>query len=259
MGTSDQQARYLARNLRVDPEWLEDEQPQRRVYLDDYSIDVYPVTNAQYGEFVEWMRQTHDHSRCHPEEPANWDHIAQFWNDPKWNSPTQPAVGMAWWDAYAYAAWAGKRLPTEAEWERAARGTDGRLWPWGDEWDPTRCNVRDGEYAGGPTPVGIYPTGASPVACEEMVRIYPTGASPVACEEMAGNVWEWCADWFAADYYQRKESLRNPTGPESGSVRVLRGGSWSNAPWIARCADRSWGVPAAGGDLRGFRCALSPP
>jgi hypothetical protein len=124
---------------------------------------------------------------------------------------------------------------------RAARGTDGRIWPWGNEWDRSKCNTSDGG-PGVTTPVGRY----------------PQGVSPYGCHDMAGNVWEWCADWFAEDYY-RRGPLRNPTGPESGSARVLRGGSWNNEPRFARCAIRGGDVPALRGDLRGFRCAPSPP
>jgi formylglycine-generating enzyme required for sulfatase activity len=226
--------------LQADPDWLKWEQPQRRVYLDAYYIDIYPVTNVQYGEFLAWMQRTRDHSRCHSDEPRGKDHTAQFWDDSKWNSPQQPVVGVDWWDAYAYAAWAGKRLPTEAEWEKAARGTDGRIWPWGNQWDRLKCNTFDG----GPhvtTPVGSYPQDVSPYGCHDMI----------------GNVWEWCADWFAEDYF-RRGPLRNPKGPESGSDCVLRGGSWSFEPWYARCAFRLRNIPASRLDSRGFRGARSP-
>jgi formylglycine-generating enzyme required for sulfatase activity len=241
MGTSDKQAEYLARTLRADRNWLKWEQPQRRIYLDAYYIDIYPVTNEQYGQFLAWILQSKDHSRCHPDEPRGKDHTARYWNDPKCNSPQQPVVGVDWWDSYAYAAWAGKRLPTEAEWEKAARGTDGRIWPWGNQWDKSQCNTSDGG-PGVTTPVGRY----------------PQGVSPYGCHDMAGNVWEWCADWFAEDYY-RRGPLRNPTGPERGSARVLRGGAWSFVPWYARCADRSRLAPASWFLCWGFRCALSPP
>jgi formylglycine-generating enzyme required for sulfatase activity len=218
---------------------MNDEHPQQRVTLDAYYIDIYPVTNVQYGKFLTWILQSKDHSRCHPSEPRGKDHTARLWYYPGRHGPQQPVVGVDWWDAYAYAAWAGKRLPTEAEWEKAARGTDGRIWPWGNQWDKAKCNTADGG-PGVPTPVGRY----------------PQGVSPYGCYDMAGNVWEWCADWFAEDYYQRGP-LRNPTGPERGTVRVLRGGSWIFEPRFARCTYRV-GYDPAWYIYRGFRCA-SPP
>jgi formylglycine-generating enzyme required for sulfatase activity len=199
---------FLMGSAEADSDADEDEKPQRRVYLDAYWIDKYEVTNEQYGKFLAWIMQSKDYSKCHPDEPANRDHTPGCWTSANLNGPKQPVEGVDWWDAYAYAAWAGKRLPTEAEWEKAARGTGGWKYPWGNEWDGSKCNTSDGG-PGVTTPVGSY----------------RGNVSPYGCHDMAGNVWEWCADWYDEGYYGTGP-VRNPTGPESGSVRVLRGGSW---------------------------------
>ena len=204
----------------------DDEKPRHRVHLDAFHIDKYAVTNALYERF---MRSTGRQA------PA-------YWNDSKGNSPTQPVVGVSWHDAEAYCKWAGKRLPTEAEWEKAARGTDGRKYPWGDQWDSSRANSVESQL-GKTTPVGSY----------------PGGASTYGALDMAGNVWQWVADWYDKSYYQRSPE-RNPRGPESGQYRVLRGGSWLYVPILLRSAHR--------GDysrvhrlefLIGFRCARGFP
>ena len=195
-----------------------DEHPQRRVYLAAYWIDKLPVTVAEYRKFT---RAT---GRKMPLAPE-WG-----WKD------DHPVVNVTWEEAAAYAAWSGKRLPTEAEWEKAARGTDGRVYPWGNVWDPGKCsNAHNSRTT---QPVGSY----------------PAGASPYGALDMAGNVWQWCADWYGP--YQ-STSIRRPTGPISGRHRALRGGSWEcRAPSTFRCARRDYEHTVLGDrdNYDGFRC-----
>ncbi len=199
----------------------DDEKPRRNVYLDGYWIYKYPVTVAQYRKFCQAT------GRQEP-PPPDWG-----WKD------DHPIVNVSWNDAVAYAKWARVRLPTEAEWEKAARGTDGRRFPWGNEWDAKKCNT----WESGPrrtTAVGSY----------------ADGASPYGIQDMAGNVWEWCADWYDAHYYKSAPN-RNPTGPDSGKYRVLRGGSWYYYVRNCRAALRSTVAPAVRLNNNGFRCVQS--
>ncbi|OHB99286.1 MAG: hypothetical protein A3G70_01475 [Planctomycetes bacterium RIFCSPLOWO2_12_FULL_39_13] len=201
--------------------------PEHNVYLDAFYIDKYEVTNEQYKKFV-------DKTGCQ---------IPRCWNDARFNRPNQPVVGVTWEDAVAYAKWAGKRLPTEAEWEKAARGTDRRLWPWGNKFDKTKCTVWESQDAGlrETTPVGKY----------------DNGKSPYGCYDMAGNVWEWCADYYDQNYYYMSPA-KNPTGPESGQQRVIRGGGFLYFGHYARCAAR-YRVPwYTQSPQIGFRCAKTP-
>jgi sulfatase modifying factor 1 len=187
-----------------------DERPRHRVELDGFEIDAYEVTNARFGRFVE----AGGYSSPALWSPAGWTwknrlHVTQpaHWANPAWNGPSQPVVGVSWYEADAFCRYVGKRLPTEAEWEKAARGDDERAFPWGQDWDPRHAN---GPPGGSVTvPVGSY----------------PTGVSPFGIHDLAGNVWEWVADWYGAAYYASSPAT-NPTGPSSGSERVFRGGSW---------------------------------
>ncbi|MCS7011366.1 MAG: bifunctional serine/threonine-protein kinase/formylglycine-generating enzyme family protein [Anaerolineales bacterium] len=213
-----------------------DEHPQHEVYLDEYWIGKTPVTNRQYEVFVRatgWQSPSHWKNGCVPS--GKEDH---------------PVVNVSWDDAVAFCEWlsrvSGKkiRLPTEAEWEKAARGTDGRMYPWGYK-RPSKnmCNFAPGalSFGEGTTPVGRYS---------------PQGDSPYGCVDMAGNVWEWTADWYAADYY-RFSPTRNPSGPVNGRGRVLRGGAWVSDENAIRSAYRYWSLPNGRNDRIGFRCAFS--
>ncbi len=160
-------------------------------------------------------------------------------------------VNVSWFDAAAYARWAGVALPSEAQWEKAARGTDGRLFPWGDAWDAGKCAKRSNSDGQQRHPSGVHPVGS-----------FPAGAGPYGAQDLAGNVWEWCADWYDAAYY-RHAPRRNPTGPSTGTARVLRGGSrFFNFSGDFRCAYRGGYTPSRYNKFHhyiGFRCAsLSP-
>jgi formylglycine-generating enzyme required for sulfatase activity len=198
-----------------------------------YFADMYEVTNEQYQVFLQHLRETGDHSRCHPEErrdPA-LTHEPVLSKDPRYNGPRQPVVGVTWFDAYAYAAWAGKRLPTETEWEKAARGTKGWIYPWGNDWalPERRCNAsgKDDGYEF-TSPVG---------ACG--------GASPFGCFDMVGNVREWCVD----DYTTRTGSKTLVQG------KVLRGGSFLAREYNTTTMRESE-PPLHTSATVGFRCVL---
>jgi len=228
-GTSSEEVlRYLQLFPLRNPSEYDNERPNRAVTLDGYYIDRLEVSNAQYKKFL-----------------AESGYVPKaYLNSPPHNAPDLPAVVFVWDDAVAYATWAGKRLPTEAEWEKAARGTDGRTWPWGDDWDPTKLSGNDGTGM-----VDGY-VQAAPVGK------FPQGASPYGVLDMAGNVWEYVADWYQADYYSVAPAV-NPKGPESGDGHVIRGGSWADSLDFTRCANRHGGNP--GSLLRGFRCAMDVP
>jgi len=199
----------------------QDERPRHRVNLPAYWMDTYPVTNAEYARFV---AETGYRAPCHwPESAYPLD------------KADHPVVNVSWEDAQAYAAWAGKRLPTEAEWEKAARGTDGRVWPWGNTFEPARCNTREAG-TGSTTPVDAYA---------------PQGSSPYGLADMAGNVWEWTSDWYRA--YPGSSYASDNFGEQ---YKVLRGGSWSYNSTSARCAARTFDSPSFFCDSYGFRCVV---
>ena len=200
-----------------------DEIPQHTVYLDAFWIDRIEVTNAVYRRCVQAGGCT---------EPAHSPrYLSSEYGD-------HPIFGVSWDQALEYCSWAGRRLPTEAEWEKAARGTDGRLYPWGsDAPSPDRLNFNH------------------QIADTTQVGNYPAGASPYGALDMAGNVWEWVADGYDEDYYAGSPS-ENPTGGASVNRRVLRGGSWSTQAHNVRVSNRFWAFPGRN-DTDGFRCAWS--
>jgi len=205
------------------------ERPARKVYLKAFFIDKYEVSNALYKKFIE----TTDHRK------------PKYWDDGRFNAPGQPVVGVSYDDAVAFAKWAGKRLPTEAEWEKAARGKDQRIWPWGNKW----ATDKEDPYA------NIYGEDDG-YEFTAPVDSYTRGASPYGALNMAGNVWEWCADWYDKDYYLNS-SLFNPKGPAKGTIRVLRGGSWVNKAGSIQTTKRIRNYPDVRTDFYGFRCAKS--
>jgi formylglycine-generating enzyme required for sulfatase activity len=206
---------------------LEDERPAHRVWLDGYSMDQYEVTTAQYAAFLAAQPR-----------PAPW----------QWESVNlalhgdRPVIGVDWHDADAYCRWKGKRLPTEAEWEKAARGTDGRLYPWGNHVPTDKlANFALGARFS-------YSQVLMPVQSHE------AGKSPYGLFHMAGNVWEWVSDWYGANYYEHSPE-KNPTGPEQGQFKVLRGGSWSDLPKYLLTYGRFKLPPETRNSYTGFRCA----
>jgi formylglycine-generating enzyme required for sulfatase activity len=222
-----------------DPGAQVSEKPQHTVYLDAFWIDKTEVTNAQYLKCVEA-------GVC--KEPSCWDAS-------DYNAPDQPVVCVNWNDARVYSAWAGGQLPTEAEWEKAARGTGGQIYPWGNDFGCHRGNFDDEREVdsyvveGGPDCDG-YPKAAP-------VGNFAAGASPYGALDMAGNVWEWVADWYDRDYYSTSPAS-NPQGPDSKEERLSRGGSFGSNDGGGRCAVRFWFVPSLRDGSLGFRVAVVP-
>ncbi|MGQ0602386.1 MAG: formylglycine-generating enzyme family protein [Anaerolineales bacterium] len=228
--------KFLMGSRADDPNASDGEKPQHTVEITrPYRIGHYPVTNAQYRAFAEAEKT-------------------------KWKTKSlddHPAVNVSWEDAVAFCKWLTAqhkaelpqgtvfRLPTEAECEKAARGEYGNEYPWGNEWDPKKCNTGEGG-PGTTTPVGAYSL---------------AGDSPYGVADMAGNVWEWCADWSNDTEYQRRagKEVKDPTGPASGVFHALRGGAWSFDRDYARCACRNGDDPVDRNSVLGFRVVAASP
>ncbi|MBI3245825.1 MAG: formylglycine-generating enzyme family protein [Deltaproteobacteria bacterium] len=209
------------------------ERPVHNVFVHAFLLGVYPVTNAQYARFIQETNHRVPYLDDGRVQLDNWDRATR--EHPPGRAH-HPVVLVSWHDARSYCDWAGGRLPTEAEWEYAARGgLAGKLYPWGDTIDPTLANYDNRE---GTTPVGSYP------------------ANGYGVHDMAGNVWEWVADWYDPHYYQHSP-VQNPTGPEHGATKVLRSGAWLLFPEFCRVAYRFRNSPEFRFNLIGFRLARS--
>ncbi len=206
---------------------LEDERPQHQVWINRFEMDRYEVTTEHYAEFLA--------ATAHP-APWQWEGVDLT------QHRDRPVIGVSWFDADAYCRWRGKRLPTEAEWEKAARGADGRLFPWGNQV-PHEESANFG--------LGARFSYSQVLAS---VQRYEQGRSAYGVHQMAGNVGEWVADWYGANYYETGP-LKNPTGPDLGSFRVVRGGSWSDLPKYLLTYGRFKLPPETRNSYTGFRCA----
>lgn len=208
-----------------------DEAPAHPVYLAPFFLDLKEVAQGEYDRFVRMTK------RGTPLVPVFEDDLSKI------QRPELPAIGVSWADALAYCRWAGKRLPTEAEWEKAGRGEGRRQYPWGDEFVNGRANV-DGAEDGFQY---LAPPGS-----------FEAGRSPYGVYDMTGNVAEWVADTYDEHYY-RKSPFRNPPGPEEGQHKVVRGGSWRETPHGARLAKRFQAKMWRTDSTIGFRCAKDVP
>ena len=244
-----------------------DERPQRLVSLHTFQIDRFEVTNARYEQFVKATGHA---------VPTNPNPSATLWSSgrPFPGSDTHPVVNVSWHDAVAYCTWAGKRLPTEAEWEKAARGTDGRLYPWGNEWDIKKANSasywagRTIEFKDAMEWKAFWMDGEGARISKERglngeVLTLPVGSLSESVSfyglfDMAGNASEWVSDWFEPYYYLRAPR-ENPKGPDGKLLKVVRGGSWLKPAGSLRTADRDYGLPTDQQSGTGFRCAKDAP
>ena len=219
--------------------WFRDECPRHTVYLKEYWIDRYETTNTDYVGFViaTGARSALDNS-CKTKGCKD----GNLWDGVSYPSMIrdQPVIQVSWHDADAYCRWRGKRLPTEAEWEKAARGPSGRLYPWGNEPVSRSRAVYKKKWQ------GINTLGS--------VGSHPKGVSIYGVHDMAGNAWEWVSDWYQLDYY-RSSPLSNPQGSPDGKYKIVRGGSWINNPDTLHGAFRRWSLPEVRFNDTGFRCA----
>lgn len=214
------------------------EVPQHKVYLSEYQISRYEITNAQYRVFVEATNRPTPRGQQGEE----------IWKDDNFNADTQPVVGVTWFDAQAYAEWIGGSLPTEAQWERAARGTEGRTYPWGNNPPRTQHHANFARRYNSPTPVGQF----------------SNGTSPEGIADLAGNVWEWCLDEYDPSVYQqnKKKVQHNPLNLRFRDVlraRVIRGGAWDVGSTFLRSALRSPFYPLDSTRTIGFRVVRPRP
>jgi serine/threonine-protein kinase len=236
-----------------------DESPEREVFLDAFWIYQTEVTNAQFALFVAATAHRTSAEESGVSRVFFDDIRGAYWAAPEGpdsdlaGRENYPVLHVSWFDADTYCVWAGGRLPTEAEWEKAARGTDGRVFPWGNH--PGTAEIVN--FCDSNCPAkwadAVQNDGYETTA---PVGTFPSGASPYGALDMAGNVWEWVADWYDEAYYSFAP-LENPIGPESGTFRVFRGGSWMETPAAMRIPARARVLPISHNTNMGFRCVIA--
>jgi sulfatase modifying factor 1 len=199
------------------------------VFLDSFYIDKFEVTNGRFAKFVEAIQSEPPWGFADKETPVT--------------RPDQPVRWVNWMDAIGYCLWAGKRLPTEAEWEKAARGPDGRVYPWGND-PPTPSHAVFGLKEGSDT--------VSAIGNRDK------GKSPYGVHDLAGNLYEWTTDWYDEEFYSKNPAI-NPKGPVEGTAKVQRGGSYINGAYRLRSSFRTKGDPTEHDPNVGFRCAQDVP
>jgi formylglycine-generating enzyme required for sulfatase activity len=213
-----------------------DEGPQHTVYLDAFWIDEFEVSVGQYHQCVEA-------GACISPSQTNSTYRAEYYNHPDGEFDNFPVIYVTWDKAQTYCEWAGRRMPVEAEWEKAARGTDGRTYPWGE--DPPAAHLLNYYNVTGDDG---YPEDTAPVGS------YPDGASIYGAQDLIGNVWEFTADWYDAGYYAVSPD-KNPDGPTTGIYRVIRGGAWADTYLWVKVHNRGGAKLDTTKNVIGFRCA----
>ena len=255
MGLCDEEAAAVVAQCRAERAdsadcdlWFGAARPDRQVVLSEFALGVCPVTNAEFAAFVDDSAYRTDAERI---GRGHVYRIGEGWVEIEgatWRCPDgpgsealaeHPVVHVSWFDAQAYCEWAGLRLPSEAEWEKAARGTDARTYAWGSDWAP-----------------GARSNSARALCRTTPVGSFPSGAGQYGHLDLTGNVWEWTADWFAQDYYRSAPDV-DPQGPADGATKVLKGGSWQHSATISVAAYRMQIDPSLGNNLSGFRCAAA--
>lgn len=233
--------------------------------LDAFLIDVFPVTNEYYDRFVAEVA-AHGHEHCHPDEKPNKVHRRNTWRDPRMK-PNHPVAGVDWYDAWAFCHWLGKTLPTEQQWEKAARGGDDRLYPWGNVWDPRRVTYAETVWGYGMPTIEIWRAHLYdvidqpepyPASLTQPVDAHPGNVSPYGVREMIGNVWEWTR----TNYYTQedmdphfRERHHTEYIHEAEAFASIRGGTWSSIPELLSASYRSKDLFTDRHDEIGFRCA----
>jgi toxoflavin biosynthesis protein ToxD len=233
MGSHQTQSEELARACGSAE--FRNEAPRTSVFVGGFYMSRFPITNSQYHSFVEATGQNVPYREDEMSGRFSWNPVTRKY---KPGTENWPVVLVSWHNARDYSRWAGTELPSEAEWEKAARGSrDAREWPWGDDWDPKRANTIDGGR-GTLAPIGTFS---------------PDADSPFGVSDMSGNVWQWCNSLFAPYPFDAKDGRENPF---SVGKRALRGGAWGNDKFLARCAARNCAPPQDLGFSIGFRVVL---